>query len=188
MIVDGRGPYRPVTNNGGYKPIPDPKPIVPNYSAKTTSLPVYITTTLKSSTTTTELPTPPPYTGNVDSTGTFMRPSKKPEMTSPESTKARLNPCPDGKPLSNEYDTPVTCNFALQPNGGCPEDYWCHTGSSYASTACCPIIKWEDKCQMPREIGEGDDLLPRWYYDKETGQCKRFLYKGLKGKLKVLLI
>lgn len=34
---------------------------------------------------------------------------------------------------------------------------------------------------MNRENGQGEDLLPRWYYDKEDGQCKRFLYKGLKG-------
>lgn len=51
-------------------------------------------------------------------------------------------------------------------------------GSSYSTTTCCPIIKWEDKCQMERSIGEGEDLIPRWYYDSHAGQCKRFLYKG----------
>jgi hypothetical protein len=86
-FLDGRGPYRPSTGNE-IKSIPDPKPIVPNYTPRTMSpLPVYITTTPSTTTqsTTTDLPTPPPYTGpyppNVDSTSNFMRPSKKPETT-----------------------------------------------------------------------------------------------------------
>lgn len=54
----------------------------------------------------------------------------------------RINPCAEGIPLMNEFDSPVTCNFAVQPNGGCPEDYWCHTGASFATTACCPIVNW----------------------------------------------
>jgi hypothetical protein len=97
--LDGnRGPYRPSTNTGnGYKPIPDPKPLVPNYTPKTTSLPIYITTTQSTTTSsattqisTTDLPTPPPYTGPyppVDSSSNFMRPSKRPESTTIESTK-----------------------------------------------------------------------------------------------------
>lgn len=34
---------------------------------------------------------------------------------------------------------------------------------------------------MERSNGEGEDLIPRWYYDSASGQCKRFLYKGLRG-------
>ena len=22
----------------------------------------------------------------------------------------------------------MTCNFVVKPNGGCPDNYWCHTG------------------------------------------------------------
>jgi hypothetical protein len=144
------------------KPIPDPKPVVSNYTPKPpTSLPIYITRV--QATTASELPTPPPYTGSPigSTTKNFMWPSKKPEATTATTAKyGRINPCPNGRyvvvtsfcrfdhnrllfrPLANEFDSPMTCNFVVRPNGGCPEDYWCHTGSSYATTACCPIIKW----------------------------------------------
>lgn len=85
------GPYRP---SNELKPIPDPKPIVPNYTQKTASLPIYITTqsttTTTQSTTTTDLPTPAPYTGpyppNVESNKNFMR-QTKPEFATTESAK-----------------------------------------------------------------------------------------------------
>ncbi|KAI6205213.1 hypothetical protein M3Y94_00767400 [Aphelenchoides besseyi] len=186
MPMNVRVPYKPNINgvSGKFKPMPEPKPIVP-YQTK--SLPIYITTT--PTTTTTDLPTPAPYTGTYppaihesSTSNNFLRPSKKPEIEYPTVGANRaINPCPEGKPLMNEFDNPMTCNFVVRPNGGCPEDYWCHTGSSYATTACCPIIKWEDKCQLERSNGEGADLIPRWFYDPLDAQCKRFLYKGLKG-------
>ena len=92
-----------------------------------------------------------------------------------------INPCPYGRPLMNSFDTPVSCNYVVQPNGGCPEDYWCHTGATFATTACCPTNNWGDKCLLIRVSGEGNSLVPRWYYDVATKSCKRFLYKGLKG-------
>ncbi|CAD5230095.1 unnamed protein product [Bursaphelenchus okinawaensis] len=182
------------------KPMPSPQPIVP-LTRGTLSPATYPTTTTTQTTTTTtpptppplisttpELPTPPPYTGTyaprIEVTTVFMRPSKKPEVEGlpfiPDSAD-KQNPCPNGRPLTNEYNAPMTCNFMVKPNGGCPEDYWCHTGASFAATTCCPIIRFEDRCKMPKVNGEGEDLIPRWYYDHLDGVCKRFLYKGLKG-------
>ncbi|KAK6051413.1 Kunitz/Bovine pancreatic trypsin inhibitor domain protein, partial [Cooperia oncophora] len=94
-----------------------------------------------------------------------------------------FNPCPSGRPLMNEYETPVTCNYLNQPNGGCPEDYWCHTGASFSTTSCCPRTDTEDRCEMRRDTGEGNELVARWYYDKNAKQCRRFLYKGLRGNM-----
>jgi hypothetical protein len=38
---------------------------------------------------------------------------------------AYTNPCARGKPLTNAYGTPISCNYLIEPNGGCPhEDYW----------------------------------------------------------------
>uniref|UniRef100_A0AC35G5J9 BPTI/Kunitz inhibitor domain-containing protein n=1 Tax=Panagrolaimus sp. PS1159 TaxID=55785 RepID=A0AC35G5J9_9BILA len=127
---------------------------------------------------TSELPTPPPFTddaaaGGGASSPIYLRPTRKPDN--------RFNPCPTGKPLLNSFDTPVSCNYVVQPNGGCPEDYWCHTGSTFATTACCPTNNWGNRCLLARSSGDGDALVPRWYFDVSTKQCKRFLYKGLRG-------
>lgn len=37
------------------------------------------------------------------------------------------------------------------------------------------------RCEQPRVVGEGNELVARWYYDGASKQCKRFLYKGLMG-------
>jgi hypothetical protein len=81
----------------------------------------------------------------------------------------------------NEFDTPISCNYLNQPNGGCPEDYFCHTGASFATTACCPKTDNEERCNQRRDTGEGDELVARWYFDKQAKQCRRFLYKGIRG-------
>ncbi|KAK6759445.1 hypothetical protein RB195_021185 [Necator americanus] len=120
--------------------------------------------TLRSTTTTTttELPTPPPETTpEISSTTRFLRPERK------QMNKTKFfNPCPSGKPLMNEFNTPISCNYLNQPNGGCPEEYWCHTAN---------------RCEMRRDTGEGSELVARWYYDKHAKQCRRFLYKGIRG-------
>ncbi|KAK6059549.1 Kunitz/Bovine pancreatic trypsin inhibitor domain protein [Cooperia oncophora] len=36
---------------------------------------------------------------------------------------------------------------------------------------------------MRRDTGEGNELVARWYYDKNAKQCRRFLYKGLRGNM-----
>uniref|UniRef100_A0AC34GVB1 BPTI/Kunitz inhibitor domain-containing protein n=1 Tax=Panagrolaimus sp. ES5 TaxID=591445 RepID=A0AC34GVB1_9BILA len=104
---------------------------------------------------TSELPTPPPFTddaASIASSPIYLRPTRKPDN--------RFNPCPHGKPLLNSFDTPVSCNYVVQPNGGCPEG---------------------NRCLLARSSGDGDALVPRWYFDVSTKQCKRFLYKGLRG-------
>ncbi|KAI1724441.1 kunitz/Bovine pancreatic trypsin inhibitor domain-containing protein [Ditylenchus destructor] len=117
------------------------------------------------------LPTPPPYS----------QASAVPKM--------RPNPCSEGKPLMDGYN-PITCNFVIQPNGGCPENYFCHTGASFETTTCCPYPRtisksiyhgFSERCSLPRSIGEGPDLIPRWYFDTTVRKCKGFFYKGLKG-------
>uniref|UniRef100_A0A7I4Z105 Kunitz/Bovine pancreatic trypsin inhibitor domain protein n=1 Tax=Haemonchus contortus TaxID=6289 RepID=A0A7I4Z105_HAECO len=129
---------------------------------------------------TTELPTPPPeaVTPDISSTTRFLRPERK------QTNRTKFfNPCPSGRPLMNEYETPITCNYLNRPNGGCPEDYWCHTGASFSTTSCCPRTDSEDQCAMRRDTGEGNELVARWYYDKNAKQCRRFLYKGLRGNM-----
>ncbi|VDO77605.1 unnamed protein product [Heligmosomoides polygyrus] len=150
-------------------------------------------------TTTTELPTPPPEVIEISSTTRFLRPERKQSNRTSNSSPLSLeiylvldtnlhraeffNPCPSGRPLMNEFETPITCNYLNQPNGGCPEDYWCHTGASFATTSCCPRTETVDKCEMRRDTGEGNELVARWYYDRNAKQCRRFLYKGIRGNL-----
>ncbi|WKY14428.1 hypothetical protein Q1695_000179 [Nippostrongylus brasiliensis] len=145
-------------------------------TASTTTLP---TPPPEVITTTSELPTPPPeVVTEVSSTTRFLRPERK----QLNRTKF-INPCPSGRPLMNEFDTAITCNYLNQPNGGCPEDYWCHTGASFSSTACCLKTESTDRCDMRRDTGEGSELVARWYFDKNAKQCRRFLYKGVRGNM-----
>uniref|UniRef100_A0A914KSL0 BPTI/Kunitz inhibitor domain-containing protein n=1 Tax=Meloidogyne incognita TaxID=6306 RepID=A0A914KSL0_MELIC len=126
------------------------------------------TNSITTSSVVSELPTPPPYTQNVpgDVVSSFHRP----------------NPCPEGQPLINGLHNPMTCNFVVKPNGGCPNNYWCHTGASYETTTCCPYNDHsKSRCQIPRAGGTGDELIPRWYFDAGAHKCKRFLYRGMHG-------
>ncbi|VDM75202.1 unnamed protein product [Strongylus vulgaris] len=80
-----------------------------------------------------EPPTPPPETSSeISSTTRFLRPERK-------QNKKFENPCTLGKPLLNEFNTPIT------------------------------------------DTGEGNELVARWYYDRQNKQCRRFLYKGIRG-------
>ncbi|KAF8763266.1 Kunitz-type U19-barytoxin-Tl1a like protein [Argiope bruennichi] len=38
-----------------------------------------------------------------------------------------------------------------------------------------------DKCSQPAETGLCRGFFPRYYFDKETGQCKKFVYGGCGG-------
>ncbi|KAK0400688.1 hypothetical protein QR680_015397 [Steinernema hermaphroditum] len=166
---------------------PPPAPLVTpvtsqNASTTTTEAP----TSPSSGAPSTELPTPAPYTDDdterTPNPGVYMRPPKRPyDVIRPPMAQKRVNPCVKGQPLTNNYGTPVTCNYLNKPNAGCPEDYWCHTGVSFATTACCPMMEKEETCQQPRDSGDGDSLVPRWYFDSATKTCKRFLYKGIRG-------
>ncbi|KIH66404.1 Kunitz/Bovine pancreatic trypsin inhibitor domain protein [Ancylostoma duodenale] len=122
-------------------------------------------------------PTPPPEsTTEVSSTTRFLRPERK------QTNKTKfINPCPSGRPLVNEFNTPISCNYLNQPNAGCPEEYWCHTGATFATTSCCLRTDNLNRCEMRRDTGEGSELVARWYYDKQAKQCRRFLYKGIRG-------
>ncbi|CAI5455500.1 unnamed protein product [Caenorhabditis angaria] len=141
-------------------------------------------------TTTLETPGPestpsmsPSYTDPTAAPETTVSPSTKhlrPERK--QTTRPRyFNACAVGQPLLNEFSTPISCNYLNQPNGGCPEDYFCHTGASFSTTACCPLVSSEDKCNQRRDTGEGDELVARWYFDNQAKECKRFLYKGIRG-------
>ncbi|KAJ1352068.1 hypothetical protein KIN20_008257 [Parelaphostrongylus tenuis] len=112
----------------------------------------------------------------IPSTTVFLGPDRK------EIEIKFFNPCLSGRPLMNEFEIPISCNY-LQPNGGCPEDYWCHIGASFATTSCCPKTDILDRCEMQRATGDGDELVARWYYDNRLKQCRRFLYKGIRGNM-----
>ncbi|CAI9621034.1 unnamed protein product [Staurois parvus] len=36
-------------------------------------------------------------------------------------------------------------------------------------------------CYLPKEVGPCEALMPRFYYDKNTGTCELFIYGGCKG-------
>uniref|UniRef100_A0A0K0ECY7 STAS domain-containing protein n=1 Tax=Strongyloides stercoralis TaxID=6248 RepID=A0A0K0ECY7_STRER len=96
---------------------------------------------------------------------------------------SKINPCPNGEPNGwSENSTFSTCSYLLPENGGCPENYYCHTGATFSTTTCCPLLEEEGNiCDLPRTSGEGENFLPRWYHDKLSNSCKRFVFKGLRG-------
>ncbi|CAD6185288.1 unnamed protein product [Caenorhabditis auriculariae] len=162
--------------------LPQPVPTLPTQqtSQPTTVAPTTLETPGPESATPSMSPsftdsTAAPETTPQSASTKYMRPERK-------TTKTKFfNPCPSGQPLLNEFSTPISCNYLNQPNGGCPEDHFCHTGASFATTACCPISTTEERCSQRRDTGEGDELVARWYFDKQAKQCKRFLYKGIRG-------
>ncbi|KAF1747273.1 hypothetical protein GCK72_023735 [Caenorhabditis remanei] len=195
------GPIRPVVN-----PVPVPLPTLPTpppstlppitYPRTTAGVPITTPqttteTTTQPPTTTTTLETPAPestpsmapsHTDPTPAPETTVAPTTKYLRPERKQTKAKyFNPCAVGQPLLNEFSTPISCNYLNQPNGGCPEDHFCHTGASFSTTACCPLISSEDRCAQRRDTGEGDELVARWYFDSQAKECRRFLYKGIRG-------
>ncbi|PIC16761.1 hypothetical protein B9Z55_023250 [Caenorhabditis nigoni] len=192
------GPIRPIVNPGPVPTLPTPPPstLPPiTYPRPTAGIPITIpettveTTTQPSTTTTLETPAPestpsmaPSHTDPTPAPETTVAPTTKYLRPERKQTKAKyFNPCAVGQPLLNEFSTPISCNYLNQPNGGCPEDHFCHTGASFSTTACCPLISSEDRCAQRRDTGEGDELVARWYFDSQAKECRRFLYKGIRG-------
>ncbi|KJH42887.1 Kunitz/Bovine pancreatic trypsin inhibitor domain protein [Dictyocaulus viviparus] len=87
------------------------------------------------------------------------------------------NPCPSGGPLLNSLKQPVICGG----QDSCVDGYWCHVGGSPETTNCCPGTR--DPCDLPQEIGQGDEQLERWFFDVDTHMCQKFIYKGMKGNV-----
>ncbi|GMT12647.1 hypothetical protein PFISCL1PPCAC_3944, partial [Pristionchus fissidentatus] len=151
--------------------------------------------TMRPTTTTTEQPeeeqteaTEPSTTPeDEDSFGSYppnqMRPSRR--LPSGEQTTfwkiSSPNPCESGEPLKNDFSSPISCNVLVEANGGCPESHFCHPGVGFATTQCCPRTTELPRCDQPRNVGIGREMAARWYFDVTTKECRRFLYKGIKG-------
>ncbi|GMR34111.1 hypothetical protein PMAYCL1PPCAC_04306, partial [Pristionchus mayeri] len=124
---------------------------------------------------------------STDETGEYppnqMRPGRR--LPSGEQTTfwkiSSPNPCESGEPLKNDFGAPISCNVLVEANGGCPESHFCHPGVGFATTQCCPRSSELSRCDQPRNVGIGREMSARWYFDVQTKECRRFLYKGIKG-------
>ena len=38
-----------------------------------------------------------------------------------------------------------------------------------------------DICSLPKVVGPCEAFIPRWYFDKSVGRCKRFIFGGCQG-------
>ena len=47
----------------------------------------------------------------------------------------------------------------------------------------CDPSEPTDTCALPRDPGPCEALIPRWYFDADTGRCERFAYGGCAGNL-----
>uniref|UniRef100_A0A0N4Z452 Kunitz/Bovine pancreatic trypsin inhibitor domain protein n=1 Tax=Parastrongyloides trichosuri TaxID=131310 RepID=A0A0N4Z452_PARTI len=94
-----------------------------------------------------------------------------------------INPCPIGIPFISKVNENVA--FCSHINQECPPNYWCHIGGSKKTSVCCPMLNEnalnEDPCSMNLIIGEGDERLSRYFYNKRTKQCENFIYLGKRG-------
>ncbi|VDK73280.1 unnamed protein product [Litomosoides sigmodontis] len=84
------------------------------------------------------------------------------------------NPCNNGEPLLVD-GKPRKCNPELR----CPYQYYCHIGADETQNLCCH--KNGNPCDQPMNQGEGESLLSRFYYDKNSHRCHGFTYFGSRG-------
>ena len=40
-----------------------------------------------------------------------------------------------------------------------------------------------DVCDLPKRTGHCRAYMPRWFYNKNTGQCEKFVYRGCGGNM-----
>ncbi|KAK6753440.1 hypothetical protein RB195_012807 [Necator americanus] len=89
------------------------------------------------------------------------------------------NPCALGQPQMTVDNRPQTCSPG---SNMCAAGFWCHIGSIQKTTVCCPgRVEGQAICQQPLALGNGDDALPRWYYDAASMRCVQFFYRGRYG-------
>ncbi|CAL1298876.1 unnamed protein product [Larinioides sclopetarius] len=61
--------------------------------------------------------------------------------------------------------------------GGCGGN-----GNRYASEEeCLQRCREEKSCIDPPEVGPCRAIMPKWYYNQQTGNCHEFLYGGCQG-------
>ncbi|EJD73833.1 kunitz/Bovine pancreatic trypsin inhibitor domain-containing protein [Loa loa] len=87
------------------------------------------------------------------------------------------NPCSAGRPHIGLNGQITRCG-ATGPLI-CPTTYWCHIGASLENSVCCPATGIP--CEQEVEIGTGDAVLIRFYYNSATRTCQQFQYSGLGG-------
>ncbi|CDW52677.1 kunitz:Bovine pancreatic trypsin inhibitor [Trichuris trichiura] len=87
-----------------------------------------------------------------------------------------VNACPSGAPLLRGGRP----QFCSSDAGSCPSGYWCHIGATMSTTMCCP---GESRlaCDLVHLPGFGTASITRYYFDRSSGHCKQFIYKGMYG-------
>ncbi|VDO31225.1 unnamed protein product [Onchocerca flexuosa] len=92
-----------------------------------------------------------------------------------------MNPCGSGTSLTDEAGRRIFCRSNRSDD--CPNDYYCHTGSSFLTTQCCPRQgePSQNPCEQILSIGYGDEAIPRWFHDASRRKCMKFTYSGIGG-------
>ncbi|XP_055938654.1 actinia tenebrosa protease inhibitors-like [Argiope bruennichi] len=66
--------------------------------------------------------------------------------------------------------------------GGCQGNGNRYVTKEQCLKKCASIFKADsDRCSLPAETGLCRGYFPRYYFDKEAGQCKKFVYGGCGG-------
>uniref|UniRef100_A0A915CQ93 BPTI/Kunitz inhibitor domain-containing protein n=1 Tax=Ditylenchus dipsaci TaxID=166011 RepID=A0A915CQ93_9BILA len=163
--------FRPTASNGWPKPGPLPqRPLGGGYRP-------YI-----------PAPQPPPNTlPPITAATSTVQPTTT--VTIRPTTMEIMTLSPDIMP-TEAGKNPITCNFIVQPM----EAVLRNTFVTLVPPTTLPLAvrrqppstkpdrrQFGERCHLPKTNGEGEDLIPRWYFDTTIRKCKRFLYKGLKG-------
>ena len=68
--------------------------------------------------------------------------------------------------------------------GGCRRFIYSGCGgnaNNFSSRAACEAGCPLDDCELPASHGPCSAFIPRWYFDDEAGECRRFVYGGCGG-------
>ncbi|GFR05007.1 hypothetical protein TNCT_498982 [Trichonephila clavata] len=78
-------------------------------------------------------------------------------------------------------DTTIACKFPCKPGCFCKEGMVKDSNGKCVKISKCPKPPSDSICSQKKEVGPCKAAVPRYYYNKKTKKCEKFIYGGCKG-------